>query len=146
MAYKSTKERISQLVAEIEVEPRANSEGETRGLEEARNNSAQIRPYIRSDPNLFWKPLPTEETSYVDSLIRTWDEIDTEREMWKIEKPSPTILSTEAEQLSNLSSSVLSYLPERRKTAASLAKHPWFAEPVNLEASGDGNSQKGKPC
>ncbi|MCJ1345676.1 hypothetical protein MMC31_003885, partial [Peltigera leucophlebia] len=108
-------DRLCQVVAEIEVEPRANHEGsltESRGLEEAQNNFAQFRPYIKSDPNLFWKPLPTEGGTYVDTLIRTWDEIDSEREMSKKEKPLPKILSTEAEQLSNLLSAVLRYIPE----------------------------------
>lgn len=54
----STKERISQFVVEIEVEPRANSEGaiiETRGLEEARNVGSKPlleAPVIECDPVL----------------------------------------------------------------------------------------------
>ena len=67
---KSAKEQICQSVAEIEVKPRANSEGamtETRGLEETGNNFAQTHPYIKSDLNLFWKPQPTEEITYVES-------------------------------------------------------------------------------
>ncbi len=73
MTYESTKERISQFVAEIEVEPRAISEGAMvamRGLEDTLNNYTQIRPYVKSDPNLFWKPLPTEEYIMVDTNIR----------------------------------------------------------------------------
>ena len=65
--------------------------------------------------------------------------------MLKIEKPSPKISFPEAEQFPNPSRSVLPYLPQRRKTAASLAKHPWFVEPVRLEASGDGKSRKVSP-
>ncbi len=68
------KERIGQLVAEIDVEPGANAEGamtETRGLEEAGNTFAQTRPYIKPYPNLFWKPKPTIKFMYVDMLIRT---------------------------------------------------------------------------
>ena len=149
VTYESTKERISQFVAEIEVEPRANSEGAmvaTRRLEDALNTYTQIRPYVKSDPNLFWKPLPTDETVWIDSIIRTPSEIDSERKMWKMEKPLPKISSTEAEQLVNLLSSVLLYHPKRRITAPSLAKHPWFVEPVKLEASSSGKSQKCKPC
>ena len=145
----STKEQIFQVVAEIKDEPRANSEGamiETRGLEEARNNSSQIRPYIKSDPNLFWKPLPSAGIPIIDTLFREWSEICAERDMWVMENPLPNISSTEAEQLSNLLRSVLSYLPKKRKAAARLAKHSWFVEPVKLEASGNGKSQKGKPC
>ena len=127
------KEKICQFVAEIEVEPR-----------EGGNNFDQTRPYIKSDLNLFWKPQP------ISCLYRpgdeTEDEIEAEVEMWKGEKPSPKISSTEAEQLSNLLSLVLSYLPEERKSAASLAKHPWFVEPVRLEASCNGKSHKGKSC
>ncbi len=54
----STKERISQFVVEIEVEPRANSEGaiiETRGLGEARNVGSKPlleAPVIECDPVL----------------------------------------------------------------------------------------------
>lgn len=59
-------------------------------------------------------------------MIRTWSEMDAEREMWKMEKPLPKISSTETEQLTDLLSSVLLYNPQRRITAASLAKHPWF--------------------
>ena len=149
VTYESTKERISQFVAEIEVEPRAISEGAivaTRGLEENLNNYTQIRPYVKSNPNLFWKPLPTEEYIMIDTNIRTLSKIAAEREMWKMEKPLPKLSSTEAEQLANLLSSVLSYHPKRRITAPSLAKHPWFVEPVRLEASSNGKSQKSKPC
>lgn len=141
-------DRLSQVVADIEVEPRANFEGsmtETRGVEEAQNNFAQFRPYIKSDPNLFWKTLLKEGDTYVDTQIRTWDEIDSERKIWKMEKPLPKISSTEAEQFSNLLSTVLKYLPKERISAASLAKHPWFAQPVKLEASYSGESRKGRP-
>ena len=147
--YESTRERISQFVAEIEVEPRANSEGpmvETQRLEEARNYYTQIRPYVKSDPNFFWKPLTTEYSIHVDTMLRTWSEMDAEREMWKMEKPLPKVSSTETEQLTDLLSSVLLYNPRRRITAASLAKHPWFVESVRLEVSGNGKSQKCKPC
>ena len=68
------KERIGQWVVKINVEPGANAEGavtETRGLEEAGNTFAQTRPYIKPDPNLFWKPKPTIKFMYVDMLIRT---------------------------------------------------------------------------
>lgn len=82
----------------------------------------------------------------VDTNIRTLSEIAAEREIWKMEKPLPKISSTEAEQLANLLTSVLSYHPKRRITAPSLAKHTWFVEPVRLEASGNGKSQKSKPC
>ena len=141
---KSTKERIDEFVAEIQVEPKAISECamiETQGLEETRNRFTQIRPYIKWDPNFFWKPLPSERgTPIVDHLIRTITEICAEKEMWKMEKPSPEILSTEAKLLSNLLLSLLSHRPERRSTAASIAKHPWFVEPLGLEA------KKGKLC
>ncbi len=130
--------RISQLVTEIDVEPIINSESA------ARNRYAQIRPYIKSDPHLFWKPEPAVTSSLVDRLIRPLAEIRAEREMWKGEKPSPKISSTEAEQLSNLLSLVLSYFPRERQSAASLVKHPWFVEPVSLESSRSGKSQKGK--
>lgn len=142
-------DRLSQVVAEIEVEPRANFEGsmtETRGLEDAQNNFALISFLHQVDPNLFWKPLLKEGDTYVDTRIRTWDEIDSEREIWKMEKLLPKISSTEAEQFSNLLSTVLKYLPKERISAASLAKHPWFAQPVKLEASYSGESRKGRPC
>ena len=141
---KSTKERIYEHVAKIQVEIKANSECamvESRGLDETRNRFTQIRPYIKWDPNFFWKPLPLERgTPYVDHLIRTWAEIDAEKEMWKMEKPSPKISPTEAELLSNLLFSLLSHRSERRRPAASLAMHPWFVEPVRLEA------KKGRLC
>lgn len=92
--------RIYQRISEIKVEPIANSEGimtESREQQEDRNRYAQIRPFIKLDPTLFWKPEPAMTSSSVDRLIRTWDEILTEIEMWKWEKPSPKILSTEAE-------------------------------------------------
>ena len=119
---------------------------ETRGQEEAQNNFAQFRPYIKSDPNLFWKPLLKEGDTYVDTQIRTWDEIDSESEIWKMERPLPKISSTEADQFSNLLSTVLKYLPKERISAASLAKHSWFAQPVKLEASYSGKSRKDRPC
>lgn len=141
---KSTKERIYEFVAEIQAEFKANSECtmiESRGLEETRNRFTQIRPYIKWDPNFFWKPLPSERgTPYVDNLVRTWAKIEAEKEMWRMEKPSPEISSTEAELLSNLLLSLLSRRSERRSAAASLAMHPWFVEPVRLEA------KKGKLC
>lgn len=74
MPDKSVEDQLCQLVAKIEVDPRANSEGamtETRGLKEAQNNFARFRPYIKSDPTLPWKPLPTEEITHFDTLIRT---------------------------------------------------------------------------
>lgn len=55
---------------------------------------------------------------------------------------STKISSTEAEQFSDLLNAVLSFLPENRKAAAHLAKNPCFAEPVRLEASGNGNCEK----
>ena len=119
---------------------------ETRGLEEAQNNFSQFRPCIKSDPNLFWKPLLKEGDTYVDTQIRTWDEIDSKREIWKMKKPLPKISSTEAEQLSNLLSKVLKYLPKERISAASLAKHSWFAQPVKLEASYSGKLRKVRLC
>ena len=79
---KSREERIFQVVAEIDDEPSASSEGAmagTREPEEARNTFAQIRPYIKSDPNLFWKPLT--RTTLVDTLIRTWAKIKEEFEI-----------------------------------------------------------------
>lgn len=82
----------------------------------------------------------------MDSLILTRAEIKDEIEMWKGGKPSPKISSTEAELLTNLLSIVRLYLPEERKSAASLAEHPWFVEPVRLEAPCNEKSQKGKPC
>ena len=145
---KSRQERIFQVVAEIDVEPSANSEGamnRTRGLEEARNIFARIRPYIKSDPKLFWKPLTPVGTTVVDNLIRTWAKIEEEFEMWKSEKPSPKISPMEAKQLSSLLSAVLSYLPKKRKSAASLAKHPWFAEPVSCKTSTMENAKKVSP-
>ena len=78
------------------------------------------------------------ETTYVDRLIWTRDEIEAEREMWNGEKPSPKILSTEAEQLSYLLGLVLRYFSEERKSAASLANHSWFVEPARLEDSRSG--------
>lgn len=93
------------MVAEIDVEPSANSEGPmtgTRGLEEALNVFAQIRPYIKSNPNLFWKPLRPVEFTIIDILIRTPAEIEEEYEMWKSEKPSSKISTMEAKQLSSL--------------------------------------------
>ena len=145
---KSRQERIFRVVAEIDVEPSANSEGAmtgTRGLEESRNIFAQIRPYIKSDPNLFWKPLTPVGTTLVDTLIRTWAEIKEEFEMWKSEKPPPKISPVEAKQLSSLLSAVLSYLPKQRKSAASLAKHPWFAEPASWKPSTMENPKKLSP-
>lgn len=130
--------RIYQRVSEIKVEPIANSEGamtESGEQQEARNRYAQIRPYVKLDPTLFWKPEPAMTSSSVDRLLRTWDEILTEREMWKGTKPSPKISSTEAKQLSSLLSGVLSYFPKERQAAARLAKHPWFVEPVKSEVS-----------
>lgn len=137
MSVESAK-RIYQRYSEIKVEPIANSEGvvtESGEQQEARNRYAQISPYIKLDPTLFWKPEPAMTSSSVDRLLRTWDEILTEREMWKGEKPSPKISSTEAKQLSSLSSGVLSYFPKERQAAARLAKHPWFVEPVKSEVS-----------
>lgn len=124
---KSTNERIYDHVAEIQVEPKPNSECamiESRGMEETRNRFTQIRPYIKLDPNFFWKPLPSERgTPYVDHLIRTWAEIDAEKEMWKMEKTSPAISPTEAELFSNPVLSLLSHRPKRRSAAARLAMH-----------------------
>lgn len=140
---KLTQEQIFQYVAEMNVEPQANSEDamiETSGLD-----YVQIWPYIKSDRNLFPKLPSSNVKAYVDMLIWSPAEIRAKRKMWKMEKLSE-ILSTEAEQLSNLLGSVLTYFPERRKTATSLAKHPWFVEPVRLEAFGNGKLQTGKPC
>ena len=145
---KSRQERIFQVVAAIDVEPSANSEVAmtgTRGLEKARNIFAQIRPYIKSDPNLFWKPLTPVGTTLVDTLIRTWAEIEEEFEMLESEKPSPKISPVKAKQLSSLLSAVLSYLLKERKSAASLAKHPWFVEPVSWNPSTMENPKKGSP-
>ena len=140
--------RIYQRVSEIKVEPIANSEvgmTESEVQQEARNRYAQIRPYIKSDPTLFWKPEPAMTSSSVDRLIRTWDEILTEREMWKEEKPSPKISSTEAEQLASLLSGVLSYFPKERQAAARLAKHPCFVEPVKSESHTAENRKRVSP-
>lgn len=54
---------LCQVVAEIKVELRINSEGAVTGvqrLEEAQNHQAPFRTYIKSDPKLVWKPLPTK--------------------------------------------------------------------------------------
>lgn len=71
---KSAIERIYQLVADIRVESRANYEGamiETGGQQEARDKYNQLRPHIKSDPNLFWKPEPSMDIIYVDTLNRS---------------------------------------------------------------------------
>lgn len=118
MTYESTKERISQFVAEVEVEPRANS-GSPYQL--------NIAYMLILCFGLGAKWMPKEKCGKRRNLL-------------------PKISSTKTEQLTDLLSSVLLYNPRRRITAASLAKHPWFVESVGLEVSGSGKSQKCKPC
>lgn len=117
---------------------------ETRGLEEAQKNLATFCIYIKLDLKLFWKPLPTRGITFVETLILSREEIDYEIKLGKIEKPLPKISSTEAEQLLNLLSSVVQYSPWERKSAADLAKHPWFAQLVSSEVSNSEESRTSK--
>lgn len=132
---------LGGLVANIEAEHRVEDAiihdgADTRlyGMKEAQRNplvlalnERQYHAHVKADPNLFWKPSPRPGLTYIDRLHQSPEVPDNEELIGEMARPLTKIPPKEAGNLLDLLITVLQYIPETRRPAAKLVKHPWFS-------------------
>lgn len=129
--------RVTNIEAEHRVEDAISHDGADTGLygtkEVQRNplvlalDERQYRAYVKADPNLFWKSSPRLGLTYIDRLHQNSDVAYNEELTGEMARPLTKIPPKEAGNLLDLLLTALQYIPEERRPAAKLLKHPWFS-------------------
>lgn len=129
--------RIARIEAECRVEDAIRSDGADTGLygpKEAERNPLVLalsdrhyRAHVKADPNLFWKPSPQFGLTCIDRLHQKPEEREKKELIGEMAKPLAKIPPEEAGNLLGLLNTVLQFVPETRRPAARLVKHPWFS-------------------
>lgn len=133
--------RVADIEVEYRVEDAISHDGADTGLyrpkEAQRNplvltlNDTQYRAHVKSDPTLFWKPSPRIRLTYIDRLHQNPEEPDNEELIGEMARPLANIRPKEAGNLLDLLITVLQYIPETRRPATRLVRHPWFSGSSN---------------
>ena len=96
--------------------------------------SSEIRPHIKNNPNIFWKPFPSTRGARIDQEQSVRQQ-KLEDAMGKKITPLPKISAEESASLTDLLSKILRYEPQKRISLEDLAQHAWLAAPVESKPS-----------
>ncbi len=115
-------ERISLPTTYIQ----SNGRKESRRSRKNRRASVRFRAHIKTDPNILWKPFPSDRFAAIDLTEQSDLQIEPERLMSKEMTPLPKISAEESASLTDLLCKILRYEPQQRLSLEEIAQHTWL--------------------